>query len=167
MPVISVTVPSAHWPRLWWGNSQARLPLEDDCVQRYAAAARPAVVPLLSYSWRNHICNELSVPVIMSHVMCARQHKAEIQRYTAEICSRGSLLPNREDTDGVRRPRLLRGRGAPHQCSRVHQKLSGWGEVVTYAAHRSSNACTSFFFPWNRFEFLLGVLPRSASTMWS
>lgn len=130
MPVISVTVPSAYWPRLWWGNSQARLPLEDDCVQRNAAAARPAVVPLLSYSWRNHICNELSVPVVMSHVMCARQHKAEIQRYTAEICSRGSLLLNREDTGEV--GAYKGGRRTPHQCPRLYEKRSGPVAVSPY-----------------------------------
>ena len=50
--------------------------------------------------------------------MCARQHKW------------GGLLPNREDTDGVRRP-PLEGVGAPHQCSRANEKRSGLGGVVT------------------------------------
>ena len=57
--------------------------------------------------------------------MCARQHKW------------GSLLPNREDTDGVRRPPPSKGVGAPHQCSRVNEQRSGWEE--SSLARESSN----------------------------
>ena len=59
----------------------------------------------------------VSVPIIsMSHVigMCNR---------TSALSCRGSLLPNRGDTDGVRRPPFCdppsKGVGAPHQRPRV------------------------------------------------
>ena len=49
---------------------------------------------------------------------------------TSAYSGRGSLLPTREDTDGVRRP--SKGVGASHQCSRVNDQPSGWKKVVTY-----------------------------------
>ena len=52
---------------------------------------------------------------------------------TSAYSGRGSLLPTREDTDGVRRPPApSKGVGAPHQCSRVLKTRSEWGEFVTY-----------------------------------
>ena len=50
----------------------------------------------------------------------ARQHK--VAGYRLERTLMGCAAP------------LLRGVGAPHQCPRVNQKRSGWGEFVTYLA---------------------------------
>ena len=59
------------------------------------------------------------------------QHYYELSECAHISVNEVSLLPNREDTDGVRRPPYIGGRWSntevrvPHQCPRVNEKQSG------------------------------------------
>ena len=62
------------------------------------------------------------------------------------------LLPNRQDTDGV-----SKGVGAPHQCSRVYEQRSGFGE--------SALACQRNFNPILKGDEYLSPKPPSVPIM--